>query len=73
VHASAPSSSIEWRLLDTIYPEDINAVQHFLLKESTEETLAAGVQHLKLIFEESSDFFGRVTVYDLRVEGELPS
>lgn len=28
-------------------------------------------QQLKLVFEESSDFFGRITIYDLAVDGAL--
>lgn len=30
-----------------------------------------GVIALKLTFESSSDFFGRVTVYDLKLEGYI--
>jgi hypothetical protein len=35
--------------------------------------LTAGepVQGIKLVFEESSDFFGRITVYDLMIEGQI--
>jgi len=35
--------------------------------------LAAGepVKGIKLVFEESSDFFGRITVYDLMIEGHM--
>jgi len=35
------------------------------------ELLEGGVSSVKLIFEESSDFFGRITVYDLKLEGIL--
>jgi len=28
-----------------------------------------GVRAMKFVFRESSDFFGRITIYDLRVEG----
>lgn len=54
-----------WQELTRIYPEDVNRVQMF--------DLAAGepVKGIKLIFEESSDFFGRVTVYDLMIEGQI--
>lgn len=40
-----------------VYPEDVNRTQSFDLPE--EDTVKA----LKLVFEESSDFFGRITVY----------
>lgn len=53
-----------WQELTRIYPEDANRAQMF--------DLAAGepVRAIKLVFEESSDFFGRITVYDLMIEGE---
>jgi hypothetical protein len=28
-----------------------------------------GIMQLKIVFEQSSDFFGRITVYDLSLEG----
>jgi hypothetical protein len=30
-----------------------------------------GIQSMKLVFEESSDFYGRITVYELKIEGLL--
>ncbi|KAG8806981.1 hypothetical protein FRC19_006936 [Serendipita sp. 401] len=69
-----------WRLLKYVYPEDVNRKQQFDLGDCSQssptnvnedETLASdSVDHIKLIFEQSSDFFGRVTVYDLDVQGE---
>ncbi|KAI5118263.1 hypothetical protein M0805_008197 [Coniferiporia weirii] len=53
--------------LTTIYPEDVNRKQTFALPETTP------VQQLKLTFDESSDFFGRITIYNLQIEGLLPS
>jgi hypothetical protein len=32
--------------------------------------VAGGVSAIRLIFEESSDFFGRITIYDMKIEGE---
>jgi len=52
-----------WQELTRIYPEDVNRVQVFDL---TTEEPAKGI---KLIFDESSDFFGRITIYDLMIEG----
>lgn len=43
------------------YAEDINAVQHFKLNESQ-----TNVKRIKLIFESSTDFFGRIIVYNLK-------
>ena len=46
-----------------IYPEDVNRRQSFELPE------IGPITQLSLFFNESSDFFGRVTIYDLQVEG----
>ncbi|KAL5519533.1 hypothetical protein ACEPAH_1216 [Sanghuangporus vaninii] len=51
--------------LTTVYPEDVNRSQSFDLSD------AGPIKEMKLIFEESSDFFGRITVYDMRIEGQL--
>lgn len=51
--------------LATVYPEDVNRKQTFKLPE-TEPII-----QMRLSFEESSDFFGRITVYDLQIEGLL--
>jgi hypothetical protein len=63
--AARSQDATSWQELTRIYPEDVNRVQTF--------DLAAGepVKGIKLIFEESSDFFGRVTVYDLMIEGQI--
>jgi len=53
-----------WQQLTRIYPEDVNRAQMFDL------TAGEPVQGIKLVFEESSDFFGRITVYDLMIEGQ---
>jgi hypothetical protein len=68
---SVPGS--EWCTMDTIYPEDINAAQIFVLESPSKTDSQTGVTQLRLVFEQSSDFFGRVTVYDLTVEGEALS
>ena len=56
----------EWTLLKNIYPEDVNRKQRFDVSSPTD---ASPVTSMKLIFEESSDFFGRITIYDLDVLG----
>ncbi|KAJ7594879.1 galactose-binding domain-like protein [Mycena floridula] len=54
----------EWFSLTSVYPEDVNRRQVFELP-----TQQVGIDGIKLIFEESSDFFGRITIYDVRCEG----
>ena len=54
--------------MTTVFPEDVNRVQVFDLRLS-EQIISGGASALKLVFEESSDFFGRITIYDLKVEG----
>jgi hypothetical protein len=65
-----PPSAVtaEWLLLDEIFPEDVNRKQTFDLQTPAHTD---GVQQMKLVFKESSDFFGRVTVYDLSIDGEI--
>lgn len=62
-----PSEGDAWEKLTQIYPEDVNRAQAFDLREVASQA----VHGLKLVFEESSDFFGRITVYDLNIEGEI--
>ncbi|XP_052608640.1 nuclear receptor 2C2-associated protein [Peromyscus californicus insignis] len=46
-----------------LYPEDSNALQTFSIP-------TVEVDRLKLTFEDTTDFFGRVVIYHLRVLGE---
>ncbi|KAI0348246.1 hypothetical protein BDW22DRAFT_1350421 [Trametopsis cervina] len=55
-----------WVPWTKIFPEDINRKQSFNLPD---ETLPGEVHGLKITFEDSSDFFGRITVYDLQLLG----
>ncbi|NXK14032.1 NR2CA protein, partial [Herpetotheres cachinnans] len=51
-----------------LYPEDINAMQiSFATAFQVEETV---LDKLKITFENSTDFFGRIVVYHLGVLGE---
>ncbi|KAE9396204.1 hypothetical protein BT96DRAFT_825039 [Gymnopus androsaceus JB14] len=67
------SSTNQWTFLTYIYPEDVNRKQTFTLpnlpSSEADSGPDVGVTALKLTFESSSDFFGRVTVYDLKLEG----
>ncbi|XP_065102130.1 nuclear receptor 2C2-associated protein isoform X2 [Paramisgurnus dabryanus] len=46
------------------YPEDDNSLQSFPIPDSPL------VQRLKIVFENSTDFFGRIIVYTLDILGE---
>lgn len=46
-----------------VYPEDINDLQHFAV-----DTKGKAIAALRILFEESTDFFGRVTLYTLELK-----
>ncbi|KAG8718443.1 hypothetical protein FRC08_005249 [Ceratobasidium sp. 394] len=57
-----------WHLMVKIFPEDINRRQLFALKSSAEAaSTTQQLVRLKIVFEESSDFFGRITLYNLEL------
>lgn len=66
---NAEGGKVEWEPWTSIYPEDVNRMQTFEL--SNEERVKDGIQRLRLVFQESSDFFGRITVYDLQLYGNV--
>ncbi|KAH9486395.1 Nuclear receptor 2C2-associated protein [Psilocybe cubensis] len=59
----------DWQIFATVYPEDVNRRQAFNLMPEQYDGFKEGIVALKLVFETSSDFFGRITVYDLKIEG----
>ncbi len=61
---------MEWERLTQVFPEDINRKQSFDLPDLGEGA-GQGVVGMKVVFEESSDFFGRITVYDLQLLGHV--
>ncbi|KAG8988128.1 hypothetical protein FRB93_004283 [Tulasnella sp. JGI-2019a] len=63
------SVSPEWVPIGHIFPEDVNRSQRFTLSSISEGSASVRTSSLKLVFEESSDFFGRVTIYNFDVEG----
>ncbi|KAF9532090.1 galactose-binding domain-like protein [Crepidotus variabilis] len=65
----AETAAKGWTTFATVYPEDVNRQQVFELKPSDSDVLEEGTSIIKFVFEESSDFFGRITIYDLRLEG----
>ncbi|KAL5633269.1 hypothetical protein ACGC1H_003685 [Rhizoctonia solani] len=63
-----PENGSKWQMIVQIYPEDINRRQTFRLTPSTDQIdLSKGVSRLKVVFEESSDFFGRITLYNFEL------
>ncbi|KAJ7155923.1 galactose-binding domain-like protein [Mycena crocata] len=66
------SDRTSWQLLTHVFPEDINSRQEFSLKtDSNTAVISDGIDRLRLEFEESSDFFGRITLYDLKIHGTV--
>lgn len=55
----------KWETKQSVYPEDVNRRQIFELNLGD-----APIRDVKLVFEQSSDFFGRITIYDLDILGE---
>ena len=70
IQAPSPASG-EWEIVTKVFPEDNNRPQKFTLTPDPPGALSGGVEKLKLMFEEGSDFFGRITIYDLRLEGDF--
>ena len=56
----------EGKIVHSIFPEDVNDLQTFKLPKSVE---ILTTQKLQLQFKQSSDFYGRVTVYIVHFEG----
>ncbi|KAF7436241.1 hypothetical protein PC9H_003070 [Pleurotus ostreatus] len=63
-----PLTKLDWQFLTNIYPEDVNRKQTFDLPPIPSSD-AQGIAGMKFVFEKSSDFFGRITIYDLSLEG----
>ncbi|XP_041862068.1 nuclear receptor 2C2-associated protein [Melanotaenia boesemani] len=57
----------DFTVLSHFYPEDNNSLQSFPIQE------ASAVDKVKIMFENSADFFGRIIVYSLDVLGEKAS
>ncbi|KAJ6575481.1 galactose-binding domain-like protein [Mycena capillaripes] len=70
VKVPATTESSDWQTLTYIFPEDINGRQEFSVKAELTTVISCGINKLRLEFEESSDFFGRITLYDLKLYGE---
>lgn len=62
---SAPSD--EWRSVAAFAADDSNSEQVFTLPDSSAE----GVTGMRITFERSTDFYGRVTIYKLDILGSM--
>ncbi|KAG2047043.1 hypothetical protein BDR06DRAFT_125596 [Suillus hirtellus] len=71
VEVSESSGRPEWQTWTYIHPEDANRRQTFDLITNSDGLPGEGIQSMKLVFEESSDFYGRITIYELKIEGVL--
>ncbi|KAF9225305.1 hypothetical protein BS17DRAFT_700405 [Gyrodon lividus] len=67
VNVAVSSKEPVWTTWTHVHPEDVNRRQVFGLPEEG----GKGIRCMKLVFEKSSDFFGRITIYELGVEGLL--
>jgi len=68
----AAGNSDAWALTENIFPEDVNRRQTFILSNRAGlAESASSYDQLKLVFEQSSDFFGRIVVYDLSLDGDI--
>ncbi|ESO13231.1 hypothetical protein HELRODRAFT_188174 [Helobdella robusta] len=59
--------TIEWKEIMEFFPKDISSEQIFNCKESGNQL--EPVKKLKIVFQSSFDFFGRVTIYKLDIIG----
>ena len=67
VPVEGDSGKREWRTWIQVFPEDVNRSQSFDLPT---EGVEHGIETVKLVFEKSSDLFGRITVYDIQLQGK---
>jgi hypothetical protein len=66
VEVAVSSEEPVWTTCTHIHPEDVNRRQIFELLGEGQD-----IRCMRLVFERSSDFFGRITIYELDVEGIL--
>jgi len=67
---SNPGEKVEWNELSGIFmePEDSNEMQRFDLTEESDDNRICEL--LKISFQSSTDFYGRVTLYKLELWGD---
>lgn len=60
-HLEAGSEDGSLEIVEHFYPEDVNSLQMFKLKEPV------SAKHLRFVFNGSTDFFGRIIIYKLEI------
>lgn len=71
VNGDEDSGSDSWILIGNIFPEDVNRPQTFTVSNTGGPKEEALYNQLRLVFEQSSDFFGRIVVYNLSIDGDV--
>ena len=64
-----PKDPSQWEFLDRFFPEDVNRKQTFSIQDR-QLGHKKSCEHLRIVFEQSSDFFGRIVIYDLDLDGD---
>lgn len=68
MHVSIEDSNSQNIYKNYFYPDDVNDMQSFTLGNSdANQKSLANVKKLSIVFEKSSDFFGRVIIYHLEM------
>lgn len=68
MHVSIEDSNSQNIYKNYFYPDDVNDMQSFTLGNSDgNQKSLANVKKLSIVFEKSSDFFGRVIIYHLEM------
>ncbi|KAK0203699.1 galactose-binding domain-like protein, partial [Desarmillaria ectypa] len=62
-HLQVPDETGKWTTVQTVYPEDVNRAQEFEL----DPTKFHEISLLKIVMVASSDFFGRITIYNIEL------
>lgn len=68
MHVSIDDSNSQKIYKNYFYPDDVNDMQSFILGNSdANQKSLTNVKKLSIVFEKSSDFFGRVIIYHLEM------
>ncbi|KAG7448516.1 uncharacterized protein BT62DRAFT_929603 [Guyanagaster necrorhizus] len=62
-HLQVPDKTGVWITVQHLYPEDVNRAQEFEL----DSTKLHEISVLKIVMVASSDFFGRITIYNVQL------
>jgi hypothetical protein len=67
--ASTDSKEERWSKVDDYEVEDDHEVQSFFLNNNSKTSTKQATTALKLVFDQCTDFYGRITIYQLQVWG----